>query len=88
MVQMHSLNWFASLLYIAAIVVLVFAQIGIHRIRDEKKAHKPIANVVRGFILLRISEICAINAMWSIPSIIFYLIFELVLKLRPEQSQI
>lgn len=91
-------NSFASLLcpirlpsvgiLIVAIIGLIQAQVGIHRTRDEHRAHDPIANVVRGFVLLRLAEICLVRPGWLILVAIFYIGFEAVLKLRPEESQI
>jgi len=84
----YSLRWSSLPLFLAAIFVLILAQIGIHRIRDEKKAHGPIANVVRGFLLLHIAEISLLKPAWIIPAILFYISFELVLKRRPEKGQV
>lgn len=75
-------------LFCAAAIVLVFAQIGIHRTRDEKEAFRPIANVVRGFVLLHLSEICLLKPTWFFAALIFYLMFELTLKTRPEKAQV
>jgi len=75
-------------IFIVAIIGLILAQLGIHRTRDEHKAHDPIANVVRGFVLLRLAEICLVRPGWLILVAIFYIGFEAVLKLRPEESQI
>ena len=74
--------------FFSAIIILMIAQIGIHRIRDEKKAHLPIAHVVRGFLLLHLAEIILLKPDWTIPVIIFYSGFEIVLKKRPEKRQV
>lgn len=83
-----SWQWASLPVFLAAIVVLTLAQIGIHRLRDEKKAHGPIANVVRGFLLLHIAEIILGKPAWILPAILFYISFELVLKKRPEKRQV
>lgn len=83
-----SLRWSSLPLFLTAIFVLILAQIGIHRIRDENKAHGPIANVVRGFLLLHMAEISLLKPAWIIPAILFYISFELVLKRRPEKGQV
>ena len=75
-------------IFFGAFIMLIFAQIGIHRIKDEGKANKPIANVVRGFVLLHLAEICLLRPSWIVPIIIFYIIFELALKARPEKGQV
>lgn len=86
--MLPSLGWLAILLFFAAAAVLIFAQVEIHRTRDEKEAFHPIANVVRGFVLLRLSEICLLKPGWLIAAFIFYLGFELTLKARPEKAQV
>ncbi|UCE06070.1 MAG: UbiA family prenyltransferase [bacterium] len=86
--MVFSSQWISIPIFFAAIFALLSAQIGIHRINDEKKAHKPISNVVRGFILLHLAEICLIRPTWFIFSILFYIIFELTLKIRPEKGQV
>jgi len=78
----------AVVLYLAASVFLISGQIMIHRVRDEKAAHGPIADSVRGFLLLRLSEAVWIRPEWLVPSLTFYLFFEWVLSQRPERSQI
>jgi 4-hydroxybenzoate polyprenyltransferase len=83
-----SLRWVSIPLFFGALAVLIIAQIGIHRIRDERKAHVPIANVVRGFLLLHIAEICLLRPEWIVPSALFYLGYELALKKRPEKGQV
>lgn len=83
-----SLSWVSVPVFSAAIIMLIRAQVGIHRIRDERKAHGPISNVVRGFVLLHCAEICAVRPLWAVPAMVFYAAFELVLSARPEQSQV
>jgi 4-hydroxybenzoate polyprenyltransferase len=78
----------ALLVYAASVFVLILAQAGIHGIRDENKAHRPIAHVVRGFLLLHIAEIIALKPNWIFPSLLFYACFEIVLKMRPEKRQV
>lgn len=85
---LFSWQWASLPVFLAAIVVLILAQIGIHRIRDEKRAHRPIANVVRGFLLLHIAEIMLLKPDWILPAILFYIGFELVLNKRPEKGQV
>jgi 4-hydroxybenzoate polyprenyltransferase len=82
------LSWIAIPIFFAAVLVLILAQIGIHRTRDEKEAFRPIANVVRGFVLLHLSEICLLQPSCVVVAILFYLTFELTLKTRPEKGQV
>lgn len=81
-------KYLAVPVFLAAFTVLLMAQMGIHRIRDEKKAHHPIAQVVRGFLLLHLAEIVALRPTWLFPGVLFYLIFEIALRSRPEKGQV
>jgi 4-hydroxybenzoate polyprenyltransferase len=83
-----SSRWISVPVFFAAIFALLSAQIGIHRVNDEKKAHRPIANVVRGFLLLHLAEICLLRPSWFVLSVLFYIVFELTLKIRPEKGQV
>lgn len=83
-----SLKWFSIPVFLAALLVLIFAQFGIHRTREEKEAHRPIVNVVRGFVLLRLAEISLLKSTWLPFAALFYIAFELSLKKRPEKGQV
>jgi 4-hydroxybenzoate polyprenyltransferase len=74
--------------FFAAVTVNIYAQIDIHRIRDERKAHGPIANVVRAFVLYALAIVVALHIEWLPFVILFYLIFETALKYRPEKTQV
>jgi len=74
--------------FILAVVVNLRAQIRIHQVRDEKKAHGPISNVVRAFILYSAAIIVSLKLEWMIFLAIFYLLFEITLKSRPEERQV
>lgn len=76
-----------SVFFIAAAVNL-WAQIKIHKTRDERKSHGPITNVVRAFILYCSAIVLSLQAKWLVFMIVFYLLFELSLKLRPEKTQV
>ena len=72
----------------AAAAVLVLAQLELHRVRDEKSAFKPIVNVVRGFILLRLAETVSLRPGWTPAAAVFYVCFEWVLSRRPAKEQV
>ncbi|MBM3322518.1 hypothetical protein FJY69_03460 [candidate division WOR-3 bacterium] len=74
--------------YLAGLMVSFLAQVGIHRTRDEHKSGGPIANVVRAFILFSLALVLALKPGWLVPAAVFYGLFELVLRVRPEQSQV
>ena len=83
-----SWKWCSLLMLLASVAVLILAQKGIHDIRDENLAYRPIAHVVRGFILLRLAEIAVLKPSWIIPSFFFYGAYEWMLKKRPEKKQV
>lgn len=71
-----------------ALIINFYAQFKIHQIRDESKTYGPIANVVRAFILYCMAIVVTLKPNWLILAVIFYLLFELTLKLRPEKMQV
>jgi geranylgeranylglycerol-phosphate geranylgeranyltransferase len=74
--------------YVVALLVSLLAQVGIHRIKDEDRAHGPIAGVVRAFILYAAAIILCLKPDWTLGITIFYVGFEITLKLRPEERQV
>jgi 4-hydroxybenzoate polyprenyltransferase len=74
--------------FIAALIVNLQAQVGIHRIKDENRAHGPIAGVVRAFILYAAAIILCLKPDWILGITIFYVGFEITLRLRPEERQV
>jgi geranylgeranylglycerol-phosphate geranylgeranyltransferase len=72
----------------AALAVNAFAQIKVHLTRDESKAHGPIANVVRAFILYSLAIVITLKPEWLGFLAVFYLVFEAALKYRPEKTQV
>jgi 4-hydroxybenzoate polyprenyltransferase len=74
--------------FIAALLVNLQAQVGIHRVRDENRAHGPIAGVVRAFILYAAAIILCLKPDWILGTAIFYAGFEITLRLRPEERQV
>jgi len=74
--------------FAVAVSVNLIAQIGIHRTSDETRAHGPIANVVRAFILYSTAIILGLRPEWVFWMAVFYLGFEITLKLRPEERQV
>jgi 4-hydroxybenzoate polyprenyltransferase len=81
-------NPWAGIAFALALFVNAYAQVAIHRIRDEAKAHGPIANVVRAFMLYCVAMIVSLKAEWAVLMAAFYLLFELSLWLRPEKTQV
>ena len=83
-----NLNIWGIAIFVIAIAINLYAQIKIHQTRDESKTHGPIGNVVRAFILYCMAIIVTLKPKWLIFIAVFYLLFELTLKLRPEKSQV
>ena len=71
-----------------ALLVNLRAQVGIHRTKDENRAHGPIAGVVRAFILYTAAIILGLKPGWLLGIATFYLCFEITLALRPEERQV
>jgi 4-hydroxybenzoate polyprenyltransferase len=86
--RVFSSRGISILVLAAAAAVLVLAQLELHRVRDEKSAFKPIVNVVRGFILLRLAETVSLRPGWTPAAAVFYLCFEWVLSRRPAKEQV
>jgi 4-hydroxybenzoate polyprenyltransferase len=72
----------------AGTAINAHAQAAIHRIRDENRAHGPIGNVVRAFVLYCLAMAVAARPGWLVPAGLFYACFEVTLRLRPERSQV
>ena len=64
------------------------AQVAMHRTRDERATGVPIANGVRALVLLCIALVAANHVRWVPLLAVFYLLFELALRLRPERGQV
>ena len=81
-------NIFGLIPFILAVVLNLFAQIKIHIINDEKIAYKPIGNVIRAFLLYGSSIVLAYKPHWHLYIIIFYLLYEIVVFVRTEKTQL
>ncbi len=81
-------NMLGITIFLTALAVSVIAQIKIHLTRQESKAHGPIANVVRAFILYALAVVVTLKPEWLGFMAVFYLIFEAALKYRPEKTQV
>lgn len=84
----HNINPFGITIFIIALLINLYAQIKIHLIRDEDKTYGAITNVVRAFILYCLSIIVTLKIQWLIFITIFYCLFEITLRLRPEKTQV
>ncbi len=86
----EALSWrgVSLLTFALAVAVLARAQLMLHRTSDERFAFRPIVNVVRGFILLRLTEIIYLRPGWIPAAAVFYFLFEWVLSRRPAKEQV
>lgn len=82
------LNIFGVSIFAVGLVINLNAQLRIHRIRNEKKAYGPIANVVRALLLYCAALTVTLHSKWIVFLAVFYLLFELTLKSRPEKEQV
>jgi len=74
--------------FVSAAASSLYGQIGIHNTRNEQETYRFIENCVRSFILFCLAIVIANRPEWLFFVVIFYLLFELVLYLRPERSQV
>jgi 4-hydroxybenzoate polyprenyltransferase len=75
-------------IFSAAAGTSLFAQARLHKTLDEKKTYPMIAGTVRCFILYCVAIAVALKPDWLLFSILFYLFFELTLRLRPDKTQV
>lgn len=83
-----NLVWHSLFLWFAGAVLILAAQLEIHRIRAEELTHRPIANVVRGYILIHLGLSCTFNINLLPWAVLFYGLFEWTLRSRPERKQV
>jgi 4-hydroxybenzoate polyprenyltransferase len=81
-------NFVGAVFFVLGLGVSLYAQVRIHRIRKENKAFGPVVNVVRVFVLYSSAVIMTLKAEWMFFLVLFYLLFELALKNRPEETQV
>jgi 4-hydroxybenzoate polyprenyltransferase len=73
---------------VAAAALQGHAQVGVHRVRDEAAVGGYIANGVRALILYCLAMSVTAQPAWIGPAGVFYILFELALRLRPESGQV
>lgn len=83
-------NWkfFPGIFWISGILVLVWAHWQMWTTKEESLAYKSIQSVVRGYMLLHIGEALLIKPDLICFGFCFYFIFELILHIRPERTQV
>lgn len=83
-----NLTIFGIGVFSAAVVINLYAQIKIHRTKEENRAYGPISHVVRSFILYCAAIVISLKMEWIVFVAVFYLMFEVALKYRPEKTQV
>jgi 4-hydroxybenzoate polyprenyltransferase len=81
-------NLYGSIVFTIALIINIYAQLKIHLTKDENKSHGPIENIVRAFILYCLALTLTLKSNWLIFIILFYILFEINLKFRPEKKQV
>ncbi len=81
-------NLYAAAILVIGIVVMIICQIFVHFIKNDNESSKAITLSVHAYIILLSSIVILNNPQWIIPIIIFYLLFNLAMILRPEKKQI
>jgi 4-hydroxybenzoate polyprenyltransferase len=72
----------------AAALLSIRTQAWLHRIDREDQAHGPIVNTVRVFLLLMAAIVAAGAPAWSAVAAGMYLLFEVLVRRRPDKRQV
>jgi len=81
-------NVWSIVMFVAALALYFHAQVAMHRTRDEHKTGGPIANGVRALVLSCLAITAANKVEWAPLLVVFYVLLELALRLRPERGQV
>jgi 4-hydroxybenzoate polyprenyltransferase len=76
------------IILVAAAALQIHAQLGVHRTQDESRVGRYIANGVRALVLYCIAIVVTAQPAWIGFAGLFYILFELALRLRPENAQV
>jgi len=75
-------------MWLAGIGSLALAHVMMWQISDERKSHGAIGAVVIGYVLMHLGEACCLRPNLAVFAAFFFVLFLLVLHLRPEKTQI
>jgi 4-hydroxybenzoate polyprenyltransferase len=89
-VQLHrtSVVWIAVGFLLLGTITAIRAQVCLHRVKEDKDAHRAISKVVHSYILMLAGIAAAQKPAWAMPLMLFYVAFVLVMEIRPEKHQI
>ncbi|MFI5263857.1 MAG: UbiA family prenyltransferase [Candidatus Kapaibacterium sp.] len=76
------------LVFLIAFRMTLLAQLRLHRVRHDEEAHKAIAPVVNTYILQLTAIALSIKPSWWWILALYYIAYELTMKLRPLKAQI
>jgi 4-hydroxybenzoate polyprenyltransferase len=78
----------ALLFYSLGIVLSLISQIKLHKVKTDEEAHPAIALTVHAYILLLSSIVVSYRPSWGILLAFYYLLFNVIMKLRPSKNQV
>ena len=81
-------NPWSLVMFAAGFLLHVRAQAAMHLTRDERKTRRPIADGVRALVLYCLAISASNRIEWTPFLVVFYVLFELVLRVRPEEGQV
>jgi 4-hydroxybenzoate polyprenyltransferase len=84
----YYIPWTAILFYSAGIALSVVSQIKLHKVKTDEEAHPAISLTVHSYLLLLSSVVIMNRPSWGILLVFYYLLFNIVMKLRPSKHQV
>ncbi len=81
-------QWQSASLLITGTFFVFLAQYQTFKVRTDDDAHRPIANVVHGYLMVLGSLVCFQKPSWYLFLLTFYFLFVVTLKKRPMRQQI
>lgn len=78
----------ALLFYSWGIVLSLISQIKLHKVKTDEEAHPAISLTVHSYILLLSSVATSYRPSWGILLVFYYILFNIVMKLRPSKNQV
>ncbi len=86
--ELFSQDLFAVIILFIGIIVMILCQIFVHFIKSDNESSKAINLSVHAYILL-LSSIVVLNKIERLlPMVVFYVLFNLTIALRPSKNQI
>jgi len=85
---LNHLNLYVIILAVPGIFTLVYSQVMLHRVSNEKFAYRAISPVVHSYILMIGTIAANARPKWGLPLCVFYAGYVITLKLRPMKEQI